>query len=338
MELTTRFRSVARSHWSSRRRQLALFVVGLVMATSSAAGALYSATTSQSDTFAAGFISPASGFSAHSVTANSAQLVWTPPANFIPTNWTITQTTPTGSVSGSCAGSEPASGCSVTGLSPGTTYTWTISYFDGGWGAVASTSATPTSVSSSTQGTYTLSVPAHVTSFTFSLEGAGGGGGGGTGGIGGTSGTSATGTVTLPSSNSVTYFTVVVGGGGGPGDSLNGGSAGIGGTGCAGGTAGAAGGANNGGGGGGGAMTCLYLQGAPATSIVAVAGGNGGDGGGTDGPGTGGAGGRPTSTSGTVTYVVNLGTQSSNGGAGGGPGIGGASGSVVFGGNGLSLT
>lgn len=319
------------------RLRAVLFVVGCVVASASAAGALFSTSLSQSDTFVAGSISPATGFAARSVSATSAQLVWSAPLNFTPTNWTITQTSPAGPVSGSCSGNEPTSPCSISGLTTGTTYTWTITYFEGGWKALASTSATPTSVSSSLHGTYTLSVPARVTSFTYSMNGADGGGGDASGNPG-SGGATVNGYITIPRSNNPTYFTVVVGGGGGAGDIVNGGAGGAGGTGCAGGSAGAMAGANNAGGGGGGAMTCLYLQGSPATQIVDIGGGAGGDGSGSSGPGTGGAPGGPTYTAGTATYIVSVINYASGPGAGGNAGSGGAPGSVVFTGDGLALS
>ena len=132
-------------------------------------------------------------------------------------------------------------------------------------------------VSRTAPGSYTLAVPAHVTSFSFQLSGAGGGGSianfpqpGGNGG-------SDSGTVSLPDSASPTQFTVVVGGGGGAGSTI-GGAAGTSGAGCSAGGYGTWDRGNTSGGGGGGA-TCLYPAGQPAKLIV-VAGGGGGGGGG----------------------------------------------------------
>ena len=112
------------------------------------------------------------------------------------------------------------------------------------------TAANPTTVSKTTAGTYTLTVPAGLTSFGFTMKGAGGGGGrsGAAGGAGGT----ISGTVTLPLSVTSTTFTVVVGGAGGGATGLTGGSAGTGGAGCALGGSGGGGTTGAGGGGGGG--------------------------------------------------------------------------------------
>ncbi len=129
-------------------------------------------------------------------------------------------------------------------------------------------------------GTYGLTVPASTSATTidFTMLGAGGGSGeqgnsgGGAGGAGGT----ATGTISVPASATPTNFTVVVGGGGGGGGSgfTAGGAGGAGGAGCAAGGAGGGGGTAAGGGGGG--ATCIYLQGAPANTIVEIGGGGGG--------------------------------------------------------------
>ncbi len=175
-----------------------------------------------------------------------------------------------------------------------------------------------TTVTKSTAGTYTLTVPAGVTFFKFTINGAGGGGGGGytsgTAASGGGGGT-VSGTITIPSSASATSFTVVVGGGGGGGAGSSGTHAGgAGGTGTSGCAAGGAGGtvSTYTAGGGGGAATCLYLQGAPANTIVTVGGGGGGGG---YGSGTGGGGGGgPTSNPGTNT--AGSGAESSGGGGG----------------------
>ncbi|MGA8207409.1 MAG: hypothetical protein WB867_05230, partial [Candidatus Dormiibacterota bacterium] len=86
-------------------------------------------------------------------------------------------------------------------------------------------------VTEAAAGTYPLSVPAGVTSFTFTMEGAGGGGG--ASGASGSAGGIVSGTITIPSSGSTTTFTVIVGGGGGGGVAPTGGSGGTSGAGCA---------------------------------------------------------------------------------------------------------
>jgi hypothetical protein len=174
------------------------------------------------------------------------------------------------------------------------------------------TAANPPTVTKTTAGTYTLTVPAGLTSFGFTIKGAGGGGGrsGAAGGAGGT----ISGTVTLPLSVTSTTFTVVVGGAGGGATGLTGGSAGTGGAGCA--LGGSGGGGTTGAGGGGGGATCLYLSSSSADTIVTVGGGGGGGAGsstGTGGTGGGGPTSNPGSNAGTSGTTVSL----APGGAGG---------------------
>jgi hypothetical protein len=174
------------------------------------------------------------------------------------------------------------------------------------------TAAAGTTVTNAVAGTYTLTVPAGTTSFTFTMKGAGGGGGrsGAAGGAGGT----VTGTITIPGSVTSTTFTVVVGGSGVGATSATGGSGGASGTGCAAGGSGATG-TSTGGGGGGGA-TCIYLTGAPAGTIVTVGGGGGG--GASSSSATGGAGGGgPTINPGTNTATSGGTVSPAAGGTGG---------------------
>ena len=143
-------------------------------------------------------------------------------------------TGPTGAVLSGCtsalsAGVTTFSGCQVS-LS-GTGYQLTAS--DGTLTATSSTftAAGSTTVTKTAAGSYTLTAPAGVTSFTFTIKGAGGGGGrsGAAGGGGGT----VSGTITIPSSSSSTTFTVIVGGAGAGATGLTGGAGGASGTGCA---------------------------------------------------------------------------------------------------------
>jgi hypothetical protein len=181
---------------------------------------------------------------------------------------------------------------------------------------------TTKSVSAPAAGVYTLTVPAHVTSFTFDMKGAGGGGGssGASGGAGGR----VTGTITIPDSATPTTFAVVVGGAGGGGSTSATGAAGSGGPGCSagglGGNAGSGSSAHRGGGGGG--ATCIYLQGAPAGTIVMVGGGGGG--GGKAAAGLGGAGAGPgNGGNGTASSGgFGQGGQAATGGTGGAGGTG----------------
>ena len=192
--------------------------------------------------------------------------------------------------------------------------------------AVTVQSLSNNTVIESAAGTYTLSVPAHVTSFSFTLNGAGGGAGaaGTSGNSAGADGGIVSGTITIPDSSSTTSFTVIVGGGGVGGTSASpgtGGTGGSGGSGCAAGGVGGKGYDSAGGGGGG--ATCLYLQGAPANTIVEVGGGGGGGGYGNPSGANGGAGsgGSPGATAcGTSTGGVGSNYGGSNPATGGGGG------------------
>ncbi len=211
-----------------------------------------------------------------------------------------------------------------------TTYTAQAAQSDGAGNTGSSfgvtTFTTSNSFTQSTPGTYTLSVAPHITSFTFTLNGAGGGGGDATkGGASGAAGGSVSGTIHVPDSVSTTTLTFVIGGGGATGSGVTGGSGGAGGAGCAAGGMGGSDHIQGLGGGGGGAATCIYKT---SSLPIAVAGGGGGGGSKAGGAGSGGTNG----TAGTS------GTSGSGGGGGSssGPtgGAGGTSGGVAGGING----
>ena len=82
----------------------------------------------------------------------------------------------------------PAESASLTGLSG--TYFFNVETTNSGGATYYGTPqsfTTSVTVSKTTAGTFTLTVPAHVTSFGFTMDGAGGGGG--SSDFGGTSGT-----------------------------------------------------------------------------------------------------------------------------------------------------
>ena len=171
----------------------------------------------------------------------------------------------------------------------------------------------------STPGTYTVVVPAGVTSVPFTLAG---GGGGSTGTSTGGSGGSITGTITLPSNPTGTELKVLVAGGGTSGGT--GGSAGY--------AAGGAGGSSSAAGGGGASA----IETATGTPIV-VAGGGGGAGQ-LDSGHAGGFGGGAGVPASPFTSLANTGatggTGASSGGAGGSGGTtsaGGAAGGPAVG-------
>jgi hypothetical protein len=130
----------------ARRLQVGT-AIGLIAASVLSGGAAFgifsSLFSTQTDTFVAGQINPATNFAASSVTSTGATLSWTPATQ--PTGATITSVTITQSPTGGsgCTGlAVTATTCTLTGLSPSTTYTWTVNYFDNGWQAVTTTSAT----------------------------------------------------------------------------------------------------------------------------------------------------------------------------------------------------
>ena len=120
------------------RRVVVVGVAAVSLASGGAAWSLFTTAAKQSDGFTGGSITAASGLGVSALTSTSAVLSWSPPAGYTPTRWTLTQSA--GTQTG-CTGNDPTSGCEVTGLSVGTTYTWVLAYFDGGWQAQTSVSA-----------------------------------------------------------------------------------------------------------------------------------------------------------------------------------------------------
>ena len=220
-----------------------------------------------------------------------------------------------------------------------TTYTAQVAQSDGAGNTGTSSITTFTTTDHftvSAAGPFTLTVGAHVTSFTFQIKGAGGGGASAAGAAGGFM----SGTVNVPDSPTPTSLKIVVGGGGG-GETNTGGT---GGTGCANGGAGGTHGGTVTGGAGGGA-TCI-LTGGNSPIVVVGGGGGGGDGAGGVGSGgnigtngavsgsTGGAGGKTSPLAGGAGGTGG-GTFGSSGASGGANGSGGSDG-AGSGGNGGS--
>ena len=233
-----------------------------------------------------------------------------------------TTLSPPTSVSGNATypGSASASFTPTTGG----TYWWYASYggdtLNAGSNTTCGSGMTSTVVSNSTNtvtfstvGNHTLTVPAGMTSVGFTLVGAGGGGG--SAGSAGADGALQSGTIRISSNPGGTTLTVWVGVGGG---SSSGGGAG--GAGCA--AVGyGAGGSGGGNGGGGGGASCIYVTGSPAAPIAIAAGGGGGGGNGnkgTSGAGGAGNGGSTTNGGAGVTNSGSPGSTGSNGTVGGG--------------------
>ena len=185
-------------------------------------------------------------------------------------------------------------------------------------------------VTKTTAGTYTLTVPAYVTSFNFVMNAAGGGGG--FSGAGGGAGGTVSGTITIPSSSSPTTFTVIVGGAGGAGTASTGGAGGASGTGCALGGVGVVTVGGGGGGGGKGSGTGGSGGGGPTTNPGTDTAGSGT----ANGAFTGGSGGS-TATTGTPLYgITNTAGKLGGSGASAGTCTAGVCGAGGAGGNGDS--
>jgi len=123
-------------------------------------------------------LSAPSGGATTSPTATSLHLSWTAPTTgAAPSGYTITRNgaaVPSGS---GCYGMIASTSCTDSGLSANATYTYTLSSVLGShWASAASTSfqgTTFATVALSTAGTHTLSVPVGVTTFSFTMKGAG---------------------------------------------------------------------------------------------------------------------------------------------------------------------
>ncbi|HEX5175184.1 MAG TPA: Ig-like domain-containing protein [Gaiellaceae bacterium] len=170
-----------------------------------------------------------------------------------------------------------------------TTYTAQAAQSDGAGNtgtSGVSTFTTTNSFTVSTANTYVLTIAPHVTSFSFTIKGAGGGSATAAGAAGGFM----SGTINVPDSSTPTNLNVVVGSGGG-GESNVGAT---GGSGCA---NGGAGGSHMVVGGAGGAATCILTSG---NSPIVVVGGGGGGGDSAGGAGSGGNTGANGTVSGTT--------------------------------------
>jgi hypothetical protein len=116
-----------------RRILPASVVIGLTLVLSApgAAFALFSATPSaQTAGVTAATISAPTSFTATTQSANKVNLSWIAPATL--TGYTLTQTP--GTLAGcSSTPSASTSSCTATGLSQGTTYTWTLTAVYNSW-------------------------------------------------------------------------------------------------------------------------------------------------------------------------------------------------------------
>lgn len=125
-----------------------LAVVAFVVLTAGGAGHAYW-TASSSGSYAKAQASTLSAptVTASSVSATSATLGWTKP--FAPTAYALTQSS--GSLAG-CSATPAAgsTGCTATGLTPNTTYTWTLAASLSNWSASGAVTATTSKQSTTT--------------------------------------------------------------------------------------------------------------------------------------------------------------------------------------------
>ena len=121
---------------------LAASVIALSLtATSGTLGRLSAARASGSNSLTAATISAPAGFTATATGGTTATLSWTAPPTL--TGYTLSQSP--GTLAGcSAAPSAGTTSCTATGLSPKTSYTWTLTAVDHSWTSPAATTSTTT--------------------------------------------------------------------------------------------------------------------------------------------------------------------------------------------------
>ena len=278
--LRTLIGSFGRAVRRPRLRHLALIAVGFVVASSGVAYAYLSATGSGTYGLAKAGALDAPALTVASHTPTSATLTWTPPSNPTDTTWTMTETGNLMS-GGSCAEASPSPTCTVSGLAPGTTYHFQLTYTLHNWSKSSNTATVTTTAPPKTCGGTKTASLADGKTYTFTLLGGGGGKGGSTGGAAGGAGSVVHGSFTTPASGTVNLV-YKLGCAGAPGTIDRGGAGGNGyATGGRGGNSHTTLGSPGGGGGGGGASG-LALQVNGTSAVIAVVGGGGGGGGGIE--------------------------------------------------------
>jgi len=118
-------RCAARARGPRALAALAITIAALLLVASGTTVALMSGTESSGpNSIAAATLASPAAFAANATTATSANLSWTAPGSL--TGYTLSQSA--GSLAG-CSGTPAAvtTSCTATGLSPATTYTWTLS-------------------------------------------------------------------------------------------------------------------------------------------------------------------------------------------------------------------
>jgi len=144
---------------------LAVFAVTLsCTATTGTFGYLTAAKSSGGNSFTAAVLSAPTGFTATATGSTTAALAWTAPATL--TGYTLTQSP--GTLAGCSATPTAATtSCTATGLSPGVSYSWTLTDVDHNWtspAATASATTTPSTVSATLRGSATDSTSGTSTS------------------------------------------------------------------------------------------------------------------------------------------------------------------------------
>ncbi len=138
---------------------LSLTVTGATVASSSATE------TSGHDAFAAATISAPTGFAATGASSTTAALTWTAPATL--TGYKLAQSP--GTLAG-CSATPTASttSCTATGLSPGTTYTYTLTAVYNSWSSpsVQASATTPAAISATLLASTTSTTSGQSTTVT----------------------------------------------------------------------------------------------------------------------------------------------------------------------------
>lgn len=133
-------------------------------ATTDTFGYLTAAKSSGGNSFTAAVLSAPTGFTATATGGTTAALAWTAPATL--TGYTLTQSP--GTLAGCSATPTAATtSCTATGLSPGVSYSWTLTAVDHNWTSPAATAGatpTPSAVSATLRGRATDSTAGTQTS------------------------------------------------------------------------------------------------------------------------------------------------------------------------------
>lgn len=132
-------------------------------ATTGTFGYLTAAKSSGGNSFTAAVLSAPTGFTATATGGTTAALAWTAPATL--TGYTLTQST--GTLAGCSATPTTATtSCTATGLSPGVSYSWTLTAVDHSWTSPPATASatTQSSVSAALKGSATDSAAGTSTS------------------------------------------------------------------------------------------------------------------------------------------------------------------------------